>query len=359
MPSIREASNVGAVLTLHVDADRLVRSRFALSRLAEVTNALEVLAHPERAPYARNWVTHTRRAVAPDSVDVLFPLVNAATGYIPDFLSPLPGSYEPTLDEELAAVAATTEADVHRQLRLAFRIGSPPPTLLERSPTGCDPRPPLPATVAEVLARRGEAKLLTRVVDQLACFWRHTQADLWPTLHRVLDEDIRHRATVATRTGLADIVRTLDPRLTWDGRQLTLDSPAELSLDAAQGLILSPSAFLPRPAVYLGAPGLVMVGYPARGRGQVWSQPAPVDEKTGVLGARRAALLTDLSMPLTTTELAARHRISPATASYHLGRLRRAGLVVSRREGHEVRYERTRSAVQLLRALRAGGDPRG
>ncbi|GIJ19792.1 DUF5937 family protein [Micromonospora lutea] len=346
------------MLTLHVDADRLVRSRFALSRLAEVTNALEVLAHPERAPYARDWVTHARRALDPDSVDVLFALVNAATGYIPDFLSPLPGSYQPTLDAELAAVAATTAEDVHRQLRTAFRIGPPPPDLLERSPTGRDPRPPLPATVADLLARRGETALLTRVVDQLARFWRHTQADLWPTLHRVLDDDVRHRATRATRTGLADIVRTLDPRLTWDGRQLTLDSPADLSLDAAQGLILSPSAFLPRPAVYLGAPGLVMVGYPARGRGQVWSRPAPVDEKTGMLGARRAALLTDLNMPLTTTELAARHRISPATASYHLGRLRRAGLVVSRREGHEVRYERTRSAVQLLRALRAGDDRR-
>ncbi|MFF5215819.1 helix-turn-helix domain-containing protein [Micromonospora sp. NPDC000442] len=344
------------MLTLHVDAERLVRSRFALSRLTEVTNALEVLAHPERAPYARSWVTQTRRTLAPGSVDVLFALVNGAAAYIPDFLSPLPGSYQPTLDEELAAVAATTAEDVHRQLRTAFRIGPPPPVLLERSPTGRDPRPPLPATVAELLARRGEEALLTRVVDQLARFWRHTQVDLWPTLHRVLDEDIRHRATLATRTGLADIVRTLDPRLTWDGRRVTLDSPAELSLDAARGLILSPSAFLPRPAVYLGAPGLVMVGYPARGRGQVWSLPAPAGEETGILGARRAALLTDLATPLTTTELAARHGISPATVSYHLGRLRRAGLVVSRREGHEVRYERTRAAVELLRALR--GDSR-
>lgn len=347
------------MLTLHVDADRLVRSRFALSRLTEVTNALEVLAHPERAPYARSWVTHARRNLDPGAVRVLFELVNAAAGYIPDFLSPLPGRYEPTLEEELAAVEATTAEDVHRQLRMAYRIGPPPPDLLERSPTGRDPRPPLPAAVAEVLARRGEAALLTRVVDQLARFWRHTQADLWPTLHRVLDEDVRHRATVATRTGLADIIRTLDPRLAWDGNRLTLDSPSELSLDAAQGLILAPSAFLPRPAVYLGAPGLVMVGYPARGRGQVWSLPSAGGEETGVLGARRAALLTDLGTPLTTTELAVRHGISPATVSYHLGRLRRAGLVVSRRDRHEVRYERTRSAADLLRALRAGDDRRG
>ncbi len=252
-------------------------------------------------------------------------------------------------------MATTTAEDVHRQLRTAFRIGPPPPALLEYSLTGRDPRPPLPATVARFLARRGETALITRVIDQLARCWRHTQAELWPTLHRVLDEDIRHRATLATRTGLADIVRTLDPRLTWDGRQLTLDSPADLSLDAARGLILSPSAFLPRPAVYLGAPGLVMVGYPARGRGQVWSLPAQASEETGILGARRAALLTDLATPLTTTELAARHGISPATVSYHLGRLRRAGLVVSRREGHEVRYERTRAAVELLRALRGDG----
>ncbi|GIJ30146.1 transcriptional regulator [Micromonospora qiuiae] len=340
------------MLTLHVDADRLVRSRFALSRLTEVTNALEVLAHPQRAPYARSWATRTRRLLDPNAVGVLFELVNAAAGYIPDFLSPLPDTYEPTLDEELAAVAATTAEEVHRQVRLAFRVGPPPPDLLERSPNGRDPRPPLPAAVAEVLARGGEAALRDRVVDQLAHFWRLTQAEMWPALHRVLDEDVRHRATVATRTSLADILRTLDPRLTWDGDRLTLDSPFELSLDAAQGLILAPSAFLPRPALYLGTAGRVMVGYPARGRGQVWSVPGPAGEQAGILGARRAALLTDLGTPLTTTELAMRHGISPATVSYHLGRLRRAGLVVSRRHGHEVRYERTRSAADVLRALR-------
>ncbi len=340
------------MLTLHVDADRLVRSRFALSRLTEVTNALEVLAHPQRAPYARSWATRTRRHLDPGTVGVLFELVNAAAGYIPDFLSPLPDTYEPTLDEELAAVAATTAEEVHRQVRLAFRIDPPPPDLVQRSPTGRDPRPPLPAAVAEVLAQGGEAALRDRVVDQLAHFWRLTQAEMWPTLHRVLDEDVRHRATVATRTGLADILRTLDPRLAWDGSRLTLDSPSELSVDAAHGLILAPSAFLPRPALYLGTGGRVMVGYPARGRGQVWSVPDPAGEQAAILGARRAALLTDLGTPLTTTELATRHGISPATVSYHLGRLRRAGLVVSRRHRHEVRYERTRSAADVLRALR-------
>jgi hypothetical protein len=81
------------VLTFEVDADRLTRSRFALSPIVELTNGLEVLTHPERAPYARGWVDRTRCRIDRAAVAVLFALVEHGSWYGPDFLVPVPDRY--------------------------------------------------------------------------------------------------------------------------------------------------------------------------------------------------------------------------------------------------------------------------
>lgn len=343
------------MISLAVNADRLTRSRFALSRLAELGNGLEVLAHPERAPYAQGWVTATRRRLDLADLAVLFALVEHASWYVPDFLVPIPGRYEPTLREELDAVAAMPAALVRYQLEMAFRIGSPPPDALVRSgaPAGRDPRAPLPAVVADVLAA-GEAALTACVAEQLARCWRRVLAASWPTVRRILDDDVRHQAALASRVGFGEIVGNLHPKLTWDGSRVTLRLPVDVSLDGAPGLVLTPSVFLPRPALWLGTPGQVMIGYPARGRGQVWSAPPESADAADFLGPRRAALLADLAAPRSTTDLATRHGMSPPTVSYHLSRLRRAGLVARRQAGHSVLYQRTDRADALLDAVGAG-----
>ncbi|HEX5595277.1 MAG TPA: DUF5937 family protein [Micromonosporaceae bacterium] len=340
-------------MSFRVDADRLARSRFVLSRLAELTCGLEVLVHPDRAPYARSWVERTRRRLDPSRIAVLFALVNHSSWYVPDFLVPVPSRYEPTLEEEIQAVAAMPGELVRFQLRMAFQIGTPPPAALERSRvgTGRDPRAPLPVEVADVLDAGGETALAARVAEQLRYCWRRVVADSWSGLRTILDADVRHRAALASQVGFAEIVGNLHPRLQWDGARVTLQAPIDLDVEADPGLVLTPSVFLPRPAVWLGLPGQVMVGYPARGRGQVWSVPEPLAPETGVLGERRAALLTDLAVPRSTTDLATRHGLSPATVSYHLSRLHRAGLVGRRQAGQSVLYERTRRAAELLSAL--------
>ncbi|HET6953740.1 MAG TPA: helix-turn-helix domain-containing protein [Acidimicrobiales bacterium] len=340
-------------MTFGVDADRLSRSRFVLSRLVELSNGLEVLIHPDRAPAARSWVMRTRRRLDPSGVAVLFALVDHGSWYVPDFLVPVPGRYEPSLEEELAAVAAMPTELARFQLEMAFRIGPPPPAALERScaSPGRDPRWPLPVPVRDVLAAGGEAALTACVAEQLRRCWTAALAESWPGLRRVLDDDVRHRAARASRVGFAEIVGDLHRKLCWDGARVTLELAYDVSVDADPGLVLSPSVFLPRPAVWLGSPGQVMVGYPARGRGQLWSRPAPTADEAHVIGVRRAALLADLDTPRSTTELATRHHLSPATVSYHLGRLRQAGLVARRQAGHNVLYERTHRAVDLLDAL--------
>lgn len=121
------------MLTVDVDADRLSRSRFALPRLAELTCGLEVLAHPSRAPYAHSWVERTRRLIDRDAIAVLFALVEHGSWYVPDFLVPVPATYEPTLDAELAAVAAMPAELVRSQLEMVFQLGPPAPDATRRS----------------------------------------------------------------------------------------------------------------------------------------------------------------------------------------------------------------------------------
>ena len=337
------------MLTLRVDPARLVRSRFALSRLAELSCALEVLTHPGRAPFARGWVAATRPRVDLGAIPLVHALVEHESWYVPDFLVPQPGDYEPALDAELAAVAATPPDVVCDQLALAFRIGEPPAAVFERTGAAEDPRAPLPEVVAATLADGGRA-VAQRAAAELRVCWRVVLAGSWPALRRVLDEDVRHRAARAGRDGLGEILDGLHPALHWDGTRLTMDARFELTADADRGVVLAPSVFLPRPALWAGVPGQLVLGYPARGRGQVWSAPEPLSG-TPVLGARRAALLTDLEVPRSTSELAARHRLSPATVSYHLNRLRAAGLVTSRQAGHSVVYAPTERATALLAAM--------
>jgi hypothetical protein len=166
----------------------------------------------------------------------------------------------------------------------------------------------------------------------------------------MLDEDVRHRAAQAARSGFATILADLHPNLRWDGTCLERDAAVELSFDPVPGLVLTPSVFLPWTAVWNGAPGDVLLGYPARGRGAVWSSPSPV-LGTPALGARRVALLADLDTPRSTSELASRHRLSPATVSYHLNDCAPTAWSPAARTGTASSTPRRKAPARLLETL--------
>jgi len=93
--------------------------------------------------------------------------------------------------------------------------------------------------------------------------------------------------------------------------------------------------------------------YPARGVGGLWTEAADrtPDVLVRLLGRGRAAVLAALDEPAGTTTLAHRLRLAPSSVSAHLTALRDAGLLVSRRYGHQVLYERTPLGI----ALASGG----
>ncbi|WP_107501414.1 ArsR/SmtB family transcription factor [Streptomyces viridosporus] len=72
-------------------------------------------------------------------------------------------------------------------------------------------------------------------------------------------------------------------------------------------------------------------------------------ETVRLFGPTRAGLLAALTQPASTTQRAARHFLSFATVSYHLGVLHRAGLVTRARSGRSVLYRRTPEGSRLTR----------
>ncbi|WP_158791440.1 ArsR/SmtB family transcription factor, partial [Streptomyces sp. NRRL WC-3549] len=89
--------------------------------------------------------------------------------------------------------------------------------------------------------------------------------------------------------------------------------------------------------------------YPARGVGGLWTRAADrtPDSLARLLGRGRADVLCALDAPASTSALAHRLGLAPSSVSAHLSVLRGAGLLTSRRYGHQVLYERTPLGVAL------------
>jgi DNA-binding transcriptional ArsR family regulator len=119
-----------------------------------------------------------------------------------------------------------------------------------------------------------------------------------------------------------------------------------------QGLLLVPCVFgWPVTLVIAESPYVPTLTYPPRGIGRLWeSQPEDTagTPLADLVGKTRAAIVAQLDLPMSTTQLACQLSLSAPTLSVHLGILRSAGVVDSRRDGRAVLYSRTRLGDLLL-----------
>lgn len=163
-------------------------------------------------------------------------------------------------------------------------------------------------------------------------------------------------ATAASLTGAEPdrLLSTLHPDVVWRRPVLRIAGPGpdvEVRPDGS-GLHLLPSVFAVAPMVRraAGAPPVLVFPIDAS---TVWGT-APSREPDGslaaLLGATRAAVLAAAAEGLSTSDLAGRLRISVATASYHTGVLRDAGLITTVRHGPSVAHRlRPKGALLLHR----------
>ncbi|WP_328469662.1 ArsR/SmtB family transcription factor [Streptomyces sp. NBC_00448] len=316
-------------------AEELLRCRFAISPLREAQGAIRTLSHPDRHGYHLPWLRQVRTVAA--GLDLIaFWLLTPGNGHGPDFLHPVPAVPLAALEDETAAIRATDPEVARQQIARA----------LAQTPGARD-------------SRRGRAMLAdpAGTVRQLAGQYEHVWSALlaphWPRLRAVLEADVAYHARRLADGGMQRLFTGLHPLLNWSEGALSVGGgvPEKERLPSPSGgLVLVPSVFFwPEASSAFDPPWQPTVVYPARGVGGLWARtgPSASDALVRLLGANRAAILSGLDAPTTTTALAHRHDLAMSSVSAHLAVLRDAGLLRSRRYGHQVLYERTPLGIAM------------
>ncbi|WP_127548531.1 winged helix-turn-helix domain-containing protein [Actinoplanes sp. OR16] len=305
----------------------LARLRFAHSPLAEVVASAFALRGDD-------WLQASWRATVTPSLP-RWPTFRAVLlgprGYAPDFLTPPPRSSHPTLSEELADVAATPLDEVVAQILAGWPGHDAPPEI--------------------ALFVRDPQAALGRLLAEIRAYFAVAVQPLWPRLRSAAETEIATRGRAAVSHGARMLVHELHPKLGWDGSALQLRYPhknAHWSL-GGHDLTLLPTGFAGGEIYAMPSGGTLW--YAPRGFGNLWTetdQPADGAHLSALLGPTRAAVLSLLTTPHSTGEIAARLGLAAGTASHHLTTLRDSGLASVERAGRRLLYQRTLLGDQLL-----------
>ncbi|MCW6006185.1 winged helix-turn-helix domain-containing protein [Micromonospora sp. CPCC 205371] len=318
-----------SVLRIEFAPADLAGLRFAHSPMVEVVASGFALHQPRRHWMASAWRDRVRPRLT--GVDTFLTLLRGPTCYVPDFLTPVPATARPSLDDELRTIAGTPLDRVAAEVAAGWTGHRAPPeiTRFETDPAGA----------------------LAELIAQIRRYFRLAIAPIWPRLRATAEGEIAHRALAAAEHGPRALLAGLHPKLSWDGSALLLGyaKSHDLAHDGSP-LALMPAAFA-GPMVYAttGTPSGRALWYPPRGYASLWSSPSPAPPAAlaALLGPTRAAVLTLLAVPSSTGEVAEALHLAPATASHHLTTLRDAGLIVGQRTGRRLRYLRTTLGEQL------------
>ncbi|MFG1999819.1 DUF5937 family protein [Spirillospora sp. NPDC048911] len=309
--------------------DDVARVRFAFSPLWELVRGLRVLADPSRHALHLPWVHAVRPKLRGLDVGFLRSAV-PATDYIPDFLTPPPGTPLPDFAAELEIVRATPPEVVAEELRLTERGGA--------------------AGAARRAMAAEPARTLEAVCVQLGRFWSAAVEPYWERIRDLLEGDVLRRTRALAANGAEGVFADLHPAVRWHGGTLFVDRRWDYRGElAGRGLLLVPSVFVWPQVSVMVPPYQPMLSYPPYGVATLWesSPAAPPDALAALIGRRRAELLLALGSPASTTELSRRLNVTPGAISQHLGVLRACGLVTGHRLGRRVLYTRTRAGDAL------------
>ncbi|RPF22909.1 ArsR/SmtB family transcription factor [Myceligenerans xiligouense] len=272
------------------------------------------------------------RHVVPDLPRAALPYLalTPPVGYSPDFLTPEGGSTDFAVGAENMLYTPP--------VRIAAELG-----VLGRNRK-------MPGWVHDLA--EGSPRALRSLRASMATFHGHAVAPAWPRVRRVVDADRSARAQVLAASGVEAVLSTLHPTTTWADGVLTVHSRVmnhDIHL-AGRGLTLVPSYFCWRMPITLVNPELAPVlVFPVAHEQHLTDDPAEGEGAlAALLGRTRARALRELAGSASTTLLAQRMDISPASASEHTTVLRRAGLVASQRDGRRVVHVLTELGQGLL-----------
>lgn len=324
-------------MTLELGVAELAATRFAISPLSETVACLKQLAGIDLNAVNLPWLRWAREELdrAPLDLSRTWPLlVNGRLSW-PEFLVPAPRDSGASLDNDLDALRRTPEARVRASLGRIFgaRLPNKVAALADDPTSG-----------------------LREIADELREAHDRLVAPHWPRIRAVLDADVGFRARQLTAGGAERLFADLHPDLRWRADRVTLAGQRwrnrhSVVTRGPGGLVLMP--------VVLGSPYVLIkkntstqttIRYPARGTGTLWTAGtrSPGSATVRLLGRTRADLLSALSSPATTTDLARALGVTPSAVSQHLRVLRDSGLIARERSGRSVLYLTTPLGERLL-----------
>ena len=307
-----------AVLRINFTESDLARIRLAdePDPLWETLLSLHLLQEHRPAPRYAPW----RDRVATRLDRDMRPLLALAPprGYSPDFLTPAAAGegLEAGLDALRNTPAGTFHADLGVLAEYQAYAGR-----------------------FQALAD-GDRRAVHGLVDRVGRYYELALRPYWMEIRGAVGATRVSHAKELAGGGLGRLFGGLHPSVRWNENVLELHGfiiDREIHLNG-RGLRLVPSFFCRQAPIMLRDQGLppVLV-YPIetdRARAPV---RRPCDGPVGALiGRTRAAILAATADGCTTTELARRLNISPATASHHASVLRDAGLITTIRVGASV-----------------------
>jgi DNA-binding transcriptional ArsR family regulator len=191
-----------------------------------------------------------------------------------------------------------------------------------------------------------------KAAELLEWVWVTTVLPYWPTRRRIIEADIVARTTQLGRGGWTEALSGMRPGMRWlgDGRlQINaLDNPPR-EISGAQ-LFFVPVTPSTRGWAAWDEPRRYALMYECSGvLAARDGQAATPEALAALLGAARAAILTLLDTPKTTTQLVALTGQGLGSVGRHLQILRAAGLLERRRVGRSVQYHRSPAGDLLLR----------
>ncbi|MDZ5619435.1 helix-turn-helix domain-containing protein [Nocardioides sp. HM23] len=309
------------MIVADLDASTLARMTIRPSPVHEVIGWLRLIASGDRHPVYGRANASDRAALRGPDVSLVAAMV-AGGGYQPDLLTPVAGcgDVQTAFGDQLDAVAAADQAQSATEVAW-WSAGRP-----------------APRRVRDAVDRGDLGRLAARGLAAA----RRAMGDRWESVTGMLERSTHEAAATAAREGVGAVLDGMHRDVRWTGGELRIAKPFDESVRYRdQELVLSPSVLTwPRLTVQVVHESRGSVVFPATafGEGRHRGGGGGLGE---LLGSSRAALLRDLDVPRTTTELSARHSLAKATVSHHLGALAAAGLLVASRRGRHVDYRRS------------------
>ncbi|MFD3417489.1 winged helix-turn-helix domain-containing protein [Streptomyces decoyicus] len=354
--SLAGAGEGDAVLRVHFTAEDLVQVRITqLGPLAETELSLRTVQWRDRAALFGGWRARTGPRISPDG---------RATAR---FLSPVAGGLVDLFT--LVGAAGRVEEGIERL------IGAPGRRLREEfSVQPRTDRRPAPWLADAMDADPGAVRRLAAALHD--CH-RVAVAPYWRRIDQHLQGEVARRGRLMVQGGVAALLNSLRPMAVWNPPVLEIPGYRPLVHPEAdfhasgRALVLAPSVFCGTvPQLFTGpqADTVIMV-YPALNNpvdaAALWTPAADIrggdapvpPALTALLGRTRAVVLCVIAdhPACTTTQLAQRAGISPASASEHATTLRSAGLTTLTRERKAALHTLTHLGQTLLNTNGSAG----